>query len=219
MKTLLLPTCLVLASLFLPMVTSAQGLLSDQMGNPVFEKRYTNVKGSPYMLSDWATGSVKLRSGKTFDNMKLKYDQVADQVLFLSDNQKEMTFAEPVSEFALEGKAFRRGYPAADGASTDAFYEVLAEGKVSLLKRTSKKVIDEPAYNAASNVKSIRTNENYYLTVSNLELTKIKKDKKSVLGALPGNHAELEAFFKAERLDLKKETDMVKLVNYYNTLQ
>lgn len=198
--------------------TVAQGLIADQMGNPVFEKRYTNIKGSPYLQNDWATGSVKLRDGRSFDGMKLKYDQVEDELLFLGDAEKEMTFSVPVTEFTLQDKTFRRGYPVGDGAPANAFYEVLEEGKMSLLKRTSKKVIEEPAYNAASSVKSIRTNENYYLTASNLQLTKIKKDKKAVLAALPDKKEELENYIKDQRLDLRQEQDLVKLISYYNTL-
>ncbi len=219
LKTTLRLVCLALAfSLAYIPTTVAQGLLADQMGNPVFEKRYTNVKGSPYLHNDWTTGSVKLRSGKTFDGMKLKYDQVEDDLIFLSDGGKEMTFAEPVVEFTIQDKTFRRGYPAADGASANAFYEVLTEGKMALLKRTSKKVIEEPAYNAATSVKSIRTNENYYLTATNLELTKIKKDKKTILSALSDKQAELESYMKDQRLDLRQEQDVVKLISYYNSL-
>jgi hypothetical protein len=219
LKITLRLVCVALGlSLVYAPATLAQGLLADQMGNPVFEKRYTNIKGSPYLQPDWAAGSVKLRSGKTFDGMKLKYDQVEDELLFLSDGGKEMTFSEPVAEFTIGDKAFRRGYPAADGAPANAFYEVITEGKMALLKRTSKKVIEEPAYNAATSVKSIRTNENYYLTATNLELTKIKKDKKSVLAALPDKKAELEDYIKDQRLDLRQEQDIVKLISYYNTL-
>lgn len=192
--------------------------MSDFMGRPVFEKRYTDIKGTPYLFEDWVEGSVKLKSGKAFDGVKLKYDQVADELMFLDQAGKEMLFVEPVVEFTMDKKTFRIGYPATDGASPESYYEVLVEGKTELLKRTSKKVIEEAAYNAATKVKTIRSNESYYVTASNLSLTKVKKDKKSLLAALPDKSAELEAYVKSNRLDLRQEQDMAKLIAYYNSL-
>lgn len=205
--------------LFLAPGASAQGIMSDYMGRPVFEKRYTDVKGSPYLSDEWIEGSVKLENGKAFQGVKLKYDQVADELMFLDASGKEQLFVDPVLEFRLGDKLFRRGYPAADGASPAAYYEVLTEGKTDLLKLTSKKVFEETPYNSATKIRTIRANESYYIGVSNLKLTKIRKDKKSLLAALDGKGAELEAYIKSNRLDLKQDSDMVRLVNYYNTLK
>lgn len=216
LKTALL--LLFISSVGVTTTASAQGLMSDFMGRPVFEKRYTDTKGTPYLFDGYENGAVKLQSGKSFSGVKLRYDQVEDELMFLNESGKEMLFAEPVTEFTINDRTFRRGYPATDGATAEAYYEVLVEGKTELLKRTSKKIIEEAAYNAATKVKSIRANENYYVTASHLSLTKVKKDKKSLLAALPGKSAELETYVKDNRLDLRQEQDMAKLVIYYNSL-
>lgn len=47
---------------------------------------------------------------------------------------------------------------------------------------------------------------------------KLKKSKKQVLGLFPEADDELSAYIKAEKLDLKKEEDLIKLLKYRDSL-
>lgn len=67
-------------------------------------------------------------------------------------------------------------------------------------------------------VKSILEQQNYYLADRNGKLTKLKKDRRSLLQALGVKQTELEQYTRTNRLDLRKEQDMTKLVMYYNSL-
>lgn len=146
------------------------------------------------------------------------YDQVADELMFRNQKGEAQLFVQPVVAFELKKRLFMNGYAPVDATPPTAFYEVLVNGPTQLLKRTSKWVHEEVPYSSATKVRSIIEQQNYYLADREGRLTKLKKDKKSLLQALGDKQAELAQYTKANRLDLKQEQDMAKLVAYYNTL-
>jgi hypothetical protein len=210
----------VLSMVFSMQASAQSELISDYMGRPLMLTQYTDVKGSPFLYDEWKEGFVEMQSGKAFSGVKLKYDQVEDELMFLNSKGEELLFVEPVVKFELNKRHFHKGYTATDGTPPTAFYEVLVNGPVQLLKRISKKVYEEVPYSSATKVRSIIATEAYYVSVAeDASLIKIKKDKKSLLQALPGKKIELEQYVKDQLLDLRQEAHMVILMNYYNTLQ
>ncbi|WP_299706860.1 hypothetical protein [uncultured Pontibacter sp.] len=193
-------------------------MIQDFMGRPIEIKQYVDVKGSPYLTDDWQAGSVKLDNGKIFEGLQLKYDQIEEELMFLNKAEEAQLFVDPIAEFTIIGRTFRRGYTPADGATPKTFYQVLADGETQLLKRTSKKIYEEVPYGTATKIKNIIENETYYLADAEGKLTKIRKDKKAITNALSNKKSELEDYVKANRLDLRQEGDMAKLVTYYNSL-
>jgi hypothetical protein len=191
----------------------------DNMGQPIVVKQYVDVKGTPYLVDEWVAGSVKFNDGVLFEGLQLKYDQVEDVLMFLDKAKNAQIFVKPVMEFKIGERVFRRGYVPVDGASPMAFYEVLSDGKTQLLKRTSKKVHEELTYNSATKIKSINETNTYYISKSENQLTKVKKDKKSITNVLSDKTAALESYFKTNRPDLKQDADLAKLMVYYNSIK
>lgn len=207
--------------------TMAQSaIVSDIQGRPFLAKSYTDVKGSPYLFDGWFKGVVKLMNGTVYESIDLMYNQIKDELIFKASENQAQTFTLPIYEFTLRQsekdvilleKKFRRGFTPVDGASDMAFYEVLADGKTLLLKRTSKVIFEELPYGSSTKLQTIKDNVYYYINTSG-KLIKIKKDKKQILTALNIHTAELEMYIKGNKLDLKQDTDLVKLISYYNTL-
>lgn len=204
----------------------AQFAIVDNMGTPIQTKLYTDVQGSAYLHDTWMKGSVMAANGTLYDGVELMYDQVEDVLMFKGEKGEAKIFTQPVVEFTIKTdkqhvtfkeQLFRRGYRPIDGASPAAYYQVLADGKTQLLKRTSKKIFEDQPYGSATKVKAFQATNHYYLA-QNDELTKIKADKKTILKTLGNQEASLEAYLKKERLDLRKDDDLAKLVAYYNSL-
>jgi hypothetical protein len=205
--------------LFFNFYATAQFEVLDHMGQPVIAKHYVDVKGSPYLSDEWQEGMVKLHNGNIYHGVKLKYNQIDQELTFRNQKGEAQLFVQPVVEFELNKRLFRKGYPAIDGTSSpNTFYEVLEDGPTQLLKRTSKKIIEETPYSSATKVKSVVESHSLYIANKEGRLNKIKKDKKSLLGVLPEKSSELEKYVKDSRLDLRQEADMAKLVAYYNSL-
>jgi hypothetical protein len=210
-------------SVLAPGVTFAQSrvFLEDVSGKAIRVGQYENVEGSPYLLDNWSKGKVKVENGREYEGLDLKYDQVEDMLLYKNEKGETFKFAEPVVAFTImDGAAqreFRNGFPPAGTATKDSFYEVLANGGATLLKRSAKVVRQEKTYNSATVNKSIQPIEVYYIAKNNV-LERVKKDQDSILEALGDKKEQLRKFIKENRLYLRDASDLIKLVNYYNSI-
>jgi len=197
---------------------STQNFANTTDGSPVSLVKYENITGNPYLNEEWELGTVKFTNEKTYKDIKLKYDLVADELHF-EDKGKELVFVSPVTEFRIDSKntvktesSYRKGY----AFDPKSFYQVLSSGTTTLLKKVKKIIVDKTPYNSATAVKIFDTQTKYYLLVNDKE-TPIKNNKKSLLNAL-GNNVVLAEYIQKEKLDASKDDDLVKIINYYNSL-
>lgn len=193
----------------------------DFRAKDVLEKQYVDIKGSPYISDEWTEGVVKMQSGPTY-KMPLKYDQVKGELIFKDRSGREMTFADPVAGFMLSGKdgdrVFRNGFKGIEGREENYFFEVLYDGGTPLLKDPKKNIVEHRAYNSSTAVKSILEAPAYYIVLKG-EAIRIKKDKNSVLSALEGSSDALDKYIQDQKLNLKDDAGLAKLLQYYDTLK
>lgn len=201
----------------------AQAEIPDKTGQPLMTKGYVNLEGSPFFVNDWVNGSVTLANGSSFKNVQLKYNELEDVLYFKNGKNEEFMFAQPVQEFTLQipktdglqQHHFRNGYLA--GSNAKAYYEILSDGKAQLLKRSSKVIQEDKEYNSATVTQKIIESIKYYLFIDG-KMNPVKKDKKSLFSILGNKTAELDNYIKANNLNIKDDDDLIKLINYYNSL-
>jgi len=219
---------IVLIALYLFMSNSARSqsvkdqLVFDQQDRALLTSDNLREEGTPLLTVRWLSGLVKFSNGTTYKSDFLKYDLEKDQLYFKDTKSDDLLlFALPVSEFSLqigkENLLFKSGYAAVDRNKPSSFYQVLVEGGVQLLKHRVKQPFDERAYNSATTTRTYKEDEYFYVAKNNTPV-KIKKDKKQVLAALGNHAAELEAYITEEKLNLKNEEDLMKLIVFYNSL-
>jgi len=196
--------------------------LQDIAGVPLTTVNYENVKGTPFLVNEWSSGMVKLANGNTYkDNLFLKYNIKEDQLYFKGKNDETLEFVDPVKEFVInykqEAQHYRNGYSFINGFSDKSFFEVLSDGSVQLLKKPTKVILESKQYNSAAVDKSFEDVYQYYIVKQGAAI-QIKRDKKSVFTALGDKQTELDEFTKTNKLNLKNDSDLAKLVTYYNSL-
>lgn len=218
MKKLLFPLTIILT--ITGFRVQAQQFLEDMNGRPILETKYTNVEGSPYLRADWIEGVVKLQNGQSFKGIQLKYDQVADELLF-SHKGQTLSFVQPVREFKLltpeKEMLFRNGFKTPEKHSEKMFFEVLFDGGTKLIGRRSKQITESKEYNSATTTRKFVPVESLFI-IRDGSAVKIRKDKKSILSALSDKSNQLENYIKANNLNLKDEAGIVRLVEYYNSI-
>lgn len=218
---------LVAALIFFTTVNTAfaQEYLKDLSGKPILLQQYESVEGSPFLYEKWNKGTVTLDNGTIYKDISLKYDQVRDVLLFESKGGEAFEFVNKVKSFKIvtaesgenKERVFRSGYKQGNDIKENNFIEVLAVGKVELLKKTTKQILEESSYESALKKKNIHAKESHYLS-DGTALSKIKMNEKSLLTALKDKDAELNEYLKKNNLKIKKEEDVLQLVNYYNSL-
>jgi hypothetical protein len=203
-------------------------ILNDNQGKPVMEQGYIDVEGSPYLNANWFPGIVNLASGKAV-TAKIKYDMVKDELLFQSPRDSmALAFVTPVKSFSfgvfgvdetnLVPLIFSNGYPDIDDQTQASFYQVIADGKVSLLKRYKKVIHSDQAFNSATTTKTFAMRDAVYYLLANGKIEKFKPSQKAAISAMNNNADKVQAFIKSSKIDFKSDKDLAKLFIYYNSL-
>lgn len=205
-------------------VCFSQGTVSFYDGTPVLEKKHTDVEGSELLYPNWFFGTVTTKEGKIYKGIQLKYNMLQDRLYFLSDNGVTMSFNTPIVSFTIgdsaskiKDKLFRNGFPVTGNLKPDSYLEVLESGKITLLKKTTKSIMETKDYNSPILKKEILGNVQYFV-FSDSKLTSLKKDQSSVIEILRGKIPEIETYIKSAKLNLKKEEGLIALIAYANTL-
>jgi hypothetical protein len=204
---------------------SDQIFISDVDGRPI-KNNYGDVSGSPYFMGEYKYGSITLTTGRTFVNVKVRIDLASQETYFVSTNGveamisagnvKEISFADTTAD-GIKSYLFKTGFPDIDRQSSRHFYLILAEGKCSYLKSIIKRVSERKSELSGEIAKDFETSEEYYF-FANGQMKRVKRDKDFVLTELADKKAELDKYVQTNKLNLKNQEHIAKLVAYYNSL-
>jgi hypothetical protein len=211
MKTICI---LFVCALWLGSQAQAQQFISDINGRPVFETKYTDVEGSPYLTANWSVGTVKTPAGKTYEIAKVRFDAYKCELEY-EEAQKLYRFSTEIMEFGCGDGTFRRGFPAIENLNDKQFYQILYDGKTKLLKRILMRLVTERAYNSATETKRFIREESFYIFKDN-HIKRFKKDKKSLLEILDDKQNLVEEYLKVQKLKLNRDEDLIKIIEHYD---
>lgn len=193
----------------------------DRTGIPIPSTTYGNVEGSPYVVDTWLPGQAVTAGGKTYKMLQLKYDEVADMLIFLPEKGPDaLQFAEPIKTFSLNGPnelVYLNGFPAIGKQTEKSYYQVIAAGNITLLKRNNKTVHDRKAFNTNLITQEFVDNVVYYLYKDG-KITVFKKGKGALLEAMADKGSDVNKFLASNKVDFKQDQDLKKLIDYYNKL-
>ncbi|SDG06229.1 hypothetical protein SAMN05421827_10393 [Pedobacter terrae] len=189
----------------------------------------TDKTNQDWLASTWNKGAVKLSNDSIYRNLDLIYDIANNRPIFKSENDKPQVFKLGVKEFSINlptetgrsnVKKFKNGFPSIAGGDASTFYEVLSDGNATLLKKTQIKIIDERPAGSIYSVKQKQKFYTYFIFLeNNKKIIEVKKDKKQLLSILEqSKQQKLNSYISENNLNLKKDDELSKLFDYYNTL-
>ncbi|GEO11966.1 hypothetical protein [Segetibacter aerophilus] len=182
---------------------------------------YADFKGTPFLEDEWLAGSVITSTGLRF-NTKLKFNLFTNS-LFLNKDGEALEISDDIKTFTLmpvvtdsnSYRNFTKGI-VASGLTSKQFVEKLVGGKHELYKLHTKVVRELNEINVGI-VKRFASVVKYYLSnptsVKHFEL-----DKKQVLEALSDKQEMVKDYLSKEKLSFKNEKDLIKVIEFYNTL-
>lgn len=188
--------------------------------------------GSPYLLPNWALGTVAMRTGNVQRQQWLKYDLSAGQLLWRRPQGDSVElFTTVVREFTLRDSAAHqthvfRLYPdvkTEQPVLRATFFEVCYDaGRTALLRHLMRQIHTQSSNGTMTTVKQSEwiSRATYYLKRPDQTLVPVRLSSRSVLDALAPQHREqASAYISQQQLNLTKEADVVRLLAYYDTLQ
>lgn len=196
---------------------NAMEILDPQYQNSALLYAKTTPNDNPFFLNDFLPADIVMFNKQVISNVDVKYD-IEHQLLFASTAGKFVILDNKmITSFSVQ-------LPDADGKSNfvkmkeddkDVYFEVLAEGEVTLLKKTvktrqNKTEANSTGYNdEGSRPSRYRRNEFYYLQMQD-GLHLIHLNGKSILKTL--NASKYNDCAKNLELRLNQLQDIIILV-------
>lgn len=142
-----------------------------------------DVAGSPFLMDSWQLGSLVINTNRRFDSVRVRLNVYSQEVHFLDKNKSEMALAKGYIKTLLlsSGLRFQSGFPPVDEQGTGNFYQVMAEGKLTLLCSIRKIIATEKDGMTGETKKEYRTYQDYYL-YDGKTMLRVKKDKAVIAG-------------------------------------
>ncbi len=176
----------------------------------------TPVKGTPYLDESYVAGVIHYADKSV--SVPVRYNAFQDLIEY-QQNGKALVLDPTalITKVELGNSVF----VPQKHESKLGYYAVLDSGKMMLFSRKKIKFVparvggnldgsnQEAAYQPAPDMFYYKVGDGPLLEVSNV---------KSMISSLPDKQEEITKFAKQEKISLKKEKDVLKLVKYYNSL-
>ncbi|NAS14404.1 hypothetical protein [Poritiphilus flavus] len=221
----ILKTCFIALA---PMAVSAQINFTNPEGVPMNfltkNKTYEDVKanGSPYLNDEFRYGRVY-----AYDSLKLKgemrYNAYKSEIEVAEDDDSYFSLLKrPYISVEIADERFEMmPYTDENELSRVAYFNPKNKGEAVLLFKPEIKLrkgrVPNTSYDRYVPPTYIDISS-YYLKMGDEPARKIRLKKKDLVQALKSKKDSVLVYIKESDLKLSKEQDVIKLLNYYNTL-
>jgi len=174
----------------------------------------------------WHEGRVVLESGDTL-HCNIKYDLQNDIIQTERDGRLESLTPRKAIFFEIFDKTSKRyrtfyslPYSATGQYRATIFFELLAEGKMTLLGRESIEFRNYPSsfYYYGSTSRMVLVNK-YFLLKDNGEIQAFTGKRNDLLDLMGRQQEAVQKYIKANKLSLENKYQFADIVKYYNSLQ
>jgi hypothetical protein len=203
----------------------AQIVNTGWQGHEYETKQFSDIDGSPFLFDEWYRGKIIGPTGLILDGITIKYEAYSETIIYQSSGKvyevaggAAAFVIYPATDGMKDSLYFRGGYPAVDYNTANSFYEVLVDGKVSLLKSHRKGTGLSQQNALASNKREFILQEDLYLARAGQTPVKWKKDKDALLDFLGDKKDAVSAWLGKNKVNLKKEEGLTDVLKFYNSL-
>lgn len=185
-----------------------------------------SVRAQQWPSEFWHDGKIVLVSGDTLRGL-VKYDLQQDLIqLNSADNHIEIYSARKILFFEIFDKTvhkyrqfFALPYTTTTSYRAPIFFELLEEGKMTLLSRESieYRTYNSPYYYGASYSRQILVNKYFFLNDKG-EISEFVGNKSDLLDMMGKKSEEVEKYIKSNRLRYDDKYDFARIVAYYNSI-
>lgn len=188
---------------------------------PFNSGKYSEIKGSPFVTDKWVPAIVTTTAGKyKVTGVRLN---AYEHALYFSKKDEPYEFRDEVISFILTPivtdsstyQYFKKGF-SGGGLERRQFVQVLAEGKVTVLKSTIKMMSENNEINRGV-VKTFKTVTRYFIMKDD-NVSLLKTNNKDLLSILSEKEEQVKAYITENKLSAKDDAELGRIVKYYNSL-
>ncbi len=207
-----------------PPITISPNIIDELFKGQHFNSNYdATINGTPFMFGDWKNGQVITDNGNKFFVSKINFDASRSVFVFLK-NDSLYDVDEKINEIIIykndqnENKESNMVFQKNILPDLKNFIQVLVQGNITIVRKFNKQVEGENYTNGiVTNKKEYVLHFEDYAIVNN-KLVSFNYNNNG-LNDLVGNKASaINAYVKLNNLKLKKQSDFLKSIEYYNSL-
>ena len=176
--------------------------------------------GTPFFDTEFLPASIVLVSGQRYENVLVKINLLSNEVIYKTPEGKELAVLPPIKQVELNknGKLlfFEYGFPVYEKQNQKTIYQVLAKGKVSLIKYFFVQVTEAKPYSSATMLRTIEQFPRLFLYDQSLSLKKAPKSNEDLLSLYKADATKLQSILQKNNLKIKKEEDFIKCIAELN---
>jgi len=197
---------------------------SDVKNTKAFLKD-NDIAGTPYLNNDFVPGNIITKNAVKYIDIPLRYNIYNDEIEFSQDGEA-FALENPLNyssiSIAEQSFIYSSFVGRAKGeAGKASFFELMNnKGKLFLLKRYSVQFIKpspSQGYVEAKLAEFKKTPDSYYFKFGSSPAQEVGNLKSTLL--MFGKHSKrIATFIKAEKLKLRNQEDLLRIVSFYNDL-
>lgn len=202
---------------------------ADLNGRSLLKKYDPEIAGTPFINDNWVFAKLTLSRGKEIGPLQIKLNIESNELHYLDSIGKEMIAAEGVvkkidcinyySKDSIK-YVFGNGYPRIDDQNESYYYQIFTDGKIELLAKKFKyvrTVKDE----VSGEISKDFIDGSVVLYVYAYSIIQTFHPTKTFISSLwdEGKGLAMDKFIEVNKINFKKTPDLIKLFNYYNSLE
>ena len=200
-------------------VGNGDGITTDtQVGIVIME---VPIEGTPYMNATYKHGETVI-NGINRTKALMRYNAYNDAIELLDENNTPRKLLRRKSiEAIFDGKTYKIFDYLEGGKAREGYFNPLNTGVVKLVFKPKKMFVqaEKPDHGYDTYKPPIYKDiSSYYIISGDRPAIKTRLGKKQILNHLTKNKAQVKKFISSEKLNLKKEVDVIELIDYYNSL-
>lgn len=208
--------------------TMLNGLMDNFRFNKITEGTYSrnnlklsDIQGTPYLDEEFIPGKITIGDGVIYTDIPLRYNGYSDELEFQKGVDSYIIDPKTIVKRAeFGGLVFGCMEYYGGKKIQNGFFEILAVGKATLLVKYKVKFLEKEAVKAFVEPKPARFDtpvKDYYLAIDGTPANFIS-GKKGLLELFGTHKSEMESFISKNRLSIKKDDDLTKIVVHFNGL-
>ena len=201
-------------------------VIKARMNNEPYSRTdvYNNAEGSPFLTSEFVSGSLITKDSLMYRNIPLRYNVFKDEMEFLigaDENRRVIGDPRNFLFYILGDKTFTYLTFTDNKRPAHGYFEVLNKGNCQVLKKKQIVYLEPEAAKGYSEAKPPRfeeKNERYYLKFYSQLPREVRLRRRNVLEAFADKSDAIAGFVNDKNLSYNNPVDLVKMAEYYNQI-
>lgn len=182
----------------------------------ISEEGNKNIDGSPYLNEEWKEATILFSNGKSLKAEKVNYNIYQSKISY----KKEDVEYNPETSFNIIGLKIDGNHYIFEnsGDMHQYIYRLLSDGKVQLLEKYSTTIKKGKETNGLEKATNDYYDTETYLYYKEDNKPAVRFRNKELLFIMADKKKEVESLIKQQKLKTRKEKDLIKIFDYYNSL-